>query len=288
MQIEIFAAVVLGIVQGLTEFLPVSSSAHLILVPWLLGWKPDGIVFDVSLHVGTAAAILAYFWKDWLNLGRECVRGILTFSPLGNPERKLGWLLIVGTVPAAIFGLLFEKQLEEKLRSPLITVATLTLLGALLFISERRSRLSRSIAQFSWGDAIWIGLSQALALVPGVSRSGITISTAMLRDADRASAAKFSFLLATPVVVGAGVLEGWHFFKALRDPDIMAALGPAVTAVNPWVPLALGVSCAAITGFLCIRYFLRYLQTRTFVPFVIYRLALAAVVLYFYLSSTTV
>jgi undecaprenyl-diphosphatase len=282
---ELLAAAVLGIVQGLTEFLPISSSAHLILVPWLLGWKPEGLVFDVSLHLGTAVAILAYFWRDWVKLASAALRGIVEGRPFDNPQRKLAWLLVVGTVPAGIMGLLFEKQVEETLRSPMITVATLAILGGVLYIGERRSRRDRSLEDYSWADAIWIGLSQALALIPGVSRSGITITTAMLRNSNRSAAARFSFLLATPITVGAGMLEGWRFIKAIQASASTVPPGPAGAIHLSWAVPAVGVSCAAIAGFLCIRYFLRYLQTRTFVPFVIYRIILAAVVLLLWLRS---
>ena len=281
---ELFAAAVLGVIQGLTEFLPVSSSAHLILVPWLLGWRPEGIAFDVSLHVGTAVAILAYFWKDWLELARESVTGILSGSPLGNRKRMLMWFVAAGTLPAVIVGLLFEQEIEETLRSPLVTVVTLAVFGMFLYLCERRSRLARSLDQFSWGDALWIGLSQALALIPGVSRSGITMSTALLRNADRASAARFSFLLATPVIVGAGVLETWRLLEIVRTPAALSAGIPAQDNIS-WAVLAIGILFAAVTGFFCIRFFLRYLQTRTFVPFVVYRFVLAAVVLAFYLRD---
>ncbi|MBZ5495836.1 MAG: undecaprenyl-diphosphatase UppP [Acidobacteriia bacterium] len=279
---ELFAAAVLGIIQGLTEFLPISSSAHLILVPWILGWKPEGLMFDVSLHLGTAVAILGYFWKDWVTLARETICGIHARAPFGNAQRRLAWFLIVGTLPAALVGLLFEKSVEETLRSPLVTVATLVVLGIVLFIADRRSRRQRSLETFTWGDAIWIGSSQALALIPGVSRSGITISTAMLRDADRTSAARFSFLLATPIIVGAGMLEGWHLIKVVRGSALTVSGIPASPLEVKWSVLAMGVSCAAITGFLCIRYFLRYLQSGSFIPFVVYRFILAAVVLLFY------
>lgn len=284
---ELISAAVLGIVQGLTEFLPISSSAHLILVPWLLGWNPEGLVFDVSLHVGTAAAILAYFWRDWVTLIREAIRGLVAGRPLGNPQRKLAWLLVVGSVPAGIAGLLFEKQVEATLRSPLFTVATLALLAGVLYLAERISRRTRPLEDYGWADAVWIGLSQALALIPGVSRSGITISTAMLRDSNRFAAARFSFLLATPVTVGAGMIEGWKFINALRASAVAVPSGPVGAAPANWSVLAVGVSCAAITGFLCIRYFLRYLQTRTFIPFVVYRIVLAAVILFWYLRSTS-
>ncbi len=277
---EILAAAVLGVIQGLTEFLPVSSSAHLILVPWIAGWRPEGLFFDVSLHVGTALAILAYFWTDWIELAGEVLRGIVERKPLGNPKRRLAWFLVVGTLPAMAVGLTLEKTVESSLRSPLVTVFTLIAFGALLYAAERVSRMNRSLDRFTWGDSIWIGLSQALALIPGVSRSGITISTALLRNADRSSAARFSFLLSTPVIVGAGLLEGWRFVKVLRHPGLVAG-GAGIFEIK-WSVLFAGTVSAAVIGFLCIRYFLRYIQTNSFLPFVIYRFVLALVVLTFY------
>jgi undecaprenyl-diphosphatase len=274
---EIIAAAILGIVQGLTEFLPVSSSAHLILIPWFLGWKPEGLTFDVSLHVGTAIAVLAFFWKDWIRLAREVLLGFKEGKLLGNPDRRLAWLLVVGTLPALVAGLALEKKAETLLRSPLITVFTLAALAALLFFAEKKSRQNRTIDTYGWADSLWIGFSQAIALIPGVSRSGITMTTALLRDSDRTSAARFSFLLSTPVIVGAGLLQMLHLIKAVRHPA--AAMEPI-----HWGALGIGFICAAVSGFLCIRFFLRYIQTRSFTPFVIYRFLLAAVVLTYYLK----
>jgi undecaprenyl-diphosphatase len=278
---EILAAVILGIIQGLTEFLPVSSSAHLILVPWIAGWKAEGLLFDVSLHVGTALAILAFFWTDWIDLAREVILGFAEGKPLGNPKRRLAWFIVVGTLPAMAVGLTLGKTVEASLRSPLVSVFTLIVFGVLLFCAERLSRQDRSLDRFNWGDSIWIGLSQALALVPGVSRSGITISTAMLRNSDRSAAARFSFLLSTPVIVGAGILQGWHFIKAVRHPALLAGVEAGIVEIK-WAVLIGGIISAAVTGFLCIRYFLRYIQTHSFVPFVIYRFMLALAVLLFY------
>jgi undecaprenyl-diphosphatase len=278
---DILAAAILGVVQGLTEFLPISSSAHLILVPWIFGWEPNGLIFDVALHIGTAVAILVYFWREWITLGVEAVRGILTGAPFANRERKLAWFLVVGTIPAVIIGLAFEDAVERELRSPLITVATLTAFALLLYYAERHSSQKRKLADLTLADSVLIGLAQAVALIPGVSRSGITMTTAMFRDVDRPSAARFSFLLATPVVVGAGLLQGWHLVKALRAPVLDGAV-PLAFPAHKWIVLAVGVVSAAVTGFLCIRFFLRYLQSNSFVPFVIYRFVLAAVVLLFY------
>lgn len=281
---EIVAAAVLGIVQGLTELLPVSSSAHLILVPWLLGWQPEGLFFDVSLHVGTAIAILAYFWKDWITLAGEVVRGIAEGKPLGNSQRKLAWFLVVGTLPAMAAGLMLESTAEKALRSPLITVFTLIIFGALLYFSDRSGKKNRNMEDYTWADSIWIGFSQAVALIPGVSRSGITISTAMLRNSSRAAAARFSFLLSAPIVAGAGLLEGARFIRALRHPLMGAGTGAGPIEMK-WGVVLVGMICAAISGFLCIRYFLRYIQKNSYMPFVIYRFILAIVVLMFYIQQ---
>jgi undecaprenyl-diphosphatase len=275
---EILAAAILGIIQGITEFLPISSSAHLILVPWFCGWNPEGIAFDVALHVGTAISILAFFWKDWLLLARETMLGLKDGDPLGNSTRKLFWFLAVGTIPALILGLCFEKKIETQFRSPLITVFTLTLMGLFLFYAEKRSRQNRTIEKYTWMDSISIGLSQAVALIPGVSRSGITITAAMLRNSDRTSAARFSFLLSTPVIVGAGLLKGLHLVKEVIHPVNGAA-------PIPWAALGIGTLTAALTGFFCIKFFLHYLQTKSFTPFVIYRFLLAGLVLFLYLKG---
>ena len=273
---EIIAAVILGIIQGLTEFLPISSSAHLILVPWFFGWDPEGLTFDVSLHVGTALAVIAFFWKDWVLLAREAIKGLAERQPFGNVERKLAWFLVVGTIPAGVIGLLFEKTVENTLRSPLVPVFTLAVFGLLLLYAEKKSRQNRELKSYTLADAILIGCAQAVALIPGVSRSGVTITTAMLRDSDRRSAARFSFLLSTPVIVGAGLLKIIGILKMANDPSAetvsLAVLGA-------------GVAAAAVTGFLCIKFFLRYLTRGSFLPFVIYRLLLAAVILIFYFST---
>lgn len=273
---EIISAAILGIIQGLTEFLPVSSSAHLILMPWFFGWEADGLVFDVAVHVGTAVAVLAFFWADWIILVREFVAGLIERKPFGNHHRRLAWLLVLGTVPAMIIGLAFEDVIEEQLRSPLITVFTLSGLAVLLLFAERTGKQNRTIEKFGWIDSLVIGCSQAVALIPGVSRSGITMTTALFRDSTRTGAARFSFLLSTPVIVGAGVLQGWRLFNAVQQPG-------AEVDVN-WSVLGVGAVFAAVTGFLCIQFFLRYLQTKSFLPFVIYRFVLAAVVLAYYIQ----
>ena len=270
---EIIAALVLGIIQGLTEFLPISSSAHLILVPWLFGWDSEGLIFDVALHIGTALAVIAFFWKEWVLLAREAVTGLIKRDPFGNAHRKMAWFLVVGTIPAGVLGILFEDVVENKLRSPLTPVFTLVVFGILLYYAEKKSRQNRDLKSYTLADAIWIGCAQALALIPGVSRSGITMTTAMLRNSDRNSAARFSFLLSTPVIVGAGLVSVLHLFKSANDPS---------TEVVSFAVLGTGVAAAAVTGVLCIKFFLRYLARGSFLPFTIYRILLAAVILVFY------
>ncbi len=281
---ETVTALVLGVIQGLTEFLPISSSAHLILVPWLFGWNPEGLIFDVSLHFGTAIAIVAYFWRDWITLANEAVTGLMERRPLGNARRRLAWYIVVGTVPAMVVGLAFQNYVEATLRSPIVTVFTLVAFALVLWYAERRCSFARSLENLSLADSVWIGLGQALALIPGVSRSGITISVGLFRDFDRTSAARFSFLLATPVIAGAALLEGRHLAKAVRDPALAAATGLLGAGGQvKWAVLACGTASAVVVGLLCIRYFLRYIQKKSFFPFVVYRIVLAAVVLTMFL-----
>ena len=273
---EIVAAILLGIIQGLTEFLPISSSAHLILVPWFFGWEPEGLIFDVSLHVGTALTVIAFFWRDWVMLAKEAIKGLMEGHPFGNAQRKLAWFLVVGTIPAGVLGLLFVDVVEKTLRSPLISVFTLVVFGLLLFYAEKKSRQNRELNSYTLIDAICIGLAQAVALIPGVSRSGITMTTALLRNSDRTSAARFSFMLSTPVIIGAGLLNAVRLFKSVNDP---------AADVISFTVLGVGVAAAAVTGFFCIKFFLRYLTRGSFAPFVVYRVLLAVVILIFYFTS---
>ncbi len=275
---EIVAAAFLGIIQGLTEFLPISSTAHLILVPWFLGWNYEGLTFDVALHVGTAVAVLTFFLRDWIRLGRELLLGIKEGKWLGNADRRLAWFLIVGTLPAMAAGLAFEEAIETTLRSPLVIVFTLTALGAVLLFAEKRGKHTRAIENYTWADALCIGFSQAIALIPGVSRSGITMTTAMLRDSTRTSAARFSFMLSTPVILGAGILKAMQLMETVHHP--MAGAEPV-----RWSVMIVGFLFAAVSGFLCIRYFLKYLQTKSFMPFVVYRFLLAGLILVYFLTG---
>lgn len=262
-------AVTLGILQGLTEFLPVSSSGHLLILPWLWGWEPLGLTFDVMLHSGTLLAVVLYFraqlWEMLRNLPRR-------FQGLQSEQEDLLVPLLVGTLPGGLVGVLLGGTIEAHLRTPWVVVVTLSSIGLLLLWADRKTSGTRAWESINWKTALWIGGAQALALVPGVSRSGITIIAALLLGLSRPDAARFSFLLAIPLIAGATGLE-------LLD----LSLEPAGQGV-PLVPLLAGVVSSFVSGFLCVKYFLRFLQSRSFLPFVIYRLLLSAVIVWWLLA----
>src|SRR5215469_14733817 len=249
-----FQALVLGAVQGLTEFLPVSSSAHLILIPWLLNWQDPGLAFDVALHLGTLLALLIYYWQTWIKLVGSLVNNDVA-------SRRLLFLLIVASVPGAIIGLLLEKQAETIFRTPLLIASTMAVLGLVLWLVDKLSRSQRKVSDFTAADAMLIGLSQALAIVPGVSRSGATITMARALGIEREDAANFSFLMATPIIAGAGLVEA----RKLVHEGIDLSIG-------------LGFISAAIFGLFAIAVLIRYVRTRDYVIFAIYRLLVAALV----------
>ena len=252
--ISTIQAIVLGIVQGLTEFLPVSSSAHLILVPWLLRWRDPGLAFDVVLHLGTLLALLTYYWRDWVDMGMSLIDG-------RQMPRRLLFLLIVASVPGAIIGVLLEKQAETIFRSPVLIATTLALMGIALWAGDSIGSKKRKMEDITFVDALLIGLSQALAIIPGVSRSGATITTSRLLGIDRADAANFSFLMATPIIAGAGLLEA----RKLLHSGLTADLG--------W-----GFVASAIFSLLAIVGLLRFVRTHSYRPFAIYRIVLGIAV----------
>jgi undecaprenyl-diphosphatase len=250
-----FQAIVLGIVQGLTEFLPVSSSAHLIIVPWLLGWDDPGLAFDVALHLGTLLALLIYYWREWANM-------ILSIGRPDPASRRLLMLLIVASVPGALIGVLLEKQAETIFRSPILIACTLAIMGIVLWVADVVGRESKTIGSLTFSDAILIGLSQALAIIPGVSRSGSTITTARILAVERADAANFSFLMATPIIAGAGLLEA----RKILHGGINA-------------PMVSGFIASAVFGLIAIAALVKFVRTRTYQPFAWYRIAVAAFVI---------
>jgi undecaprenyl-diphosphatase len=258
---DLIQAIVLGSIQGLGEFLPISSSAHLILAPWLFGWSDPGLAFDVALHFGTLVAVLLYFRNDWLAIAMTGFgRSANGFSGAYYPRNFL-WLLALATIPGALIGYLLEHQAETVFRNPLLIAVTLSMVGYILFWADKRLRSRKNLEKISWSDGALIGLSQALAIIPGVSRAGATISSALLLGIDRVSAARFSFLLSTPIIFGATVLK-------LKD---FLAAGVGLTEI-------VGIFTAALTGYCAIASLVKFVSTVSYKIFFWYRLALALVI----------
>lgn len=250
----IYQAFILGLVQGLGEFLPISSSAHLILVPWLFRWKDPGLTFDIALHLGTLIAVVAFFWQDWVRLIREgFTHGLASF------DGRVFWFIIVASIPGALVGITFENYAETVLRSPMIIGTMLIIMGFMLYLAERLGKKRTSIEEMTWAQSLGVGISQALAIIPGVSRSGVTMTSGLFLGLHRETAARFSFLLSMPIVTGAGILK-------LKDL-------PA-GAIN--TSFIVGVLTSGIVGFLVIGFLLRWLKKSSFVPFVWYRFCLGA------------
>ena len=260
---DVISAALLGIIQGLTEFLPVSSSGHLILARAFFGWDPDrfGMAFDVACHVGTLIAVVAFFYNDIIRLV-AAIPGALTGKD-GEYE-KLGRLILAGTIPIVIVGALFADMIEAQLRSPLVVAITLTLGGIGLVIAERVGRRNRDALSFSYGEAFAVGVAQAAALAPGVSRSGATLTMSLLLNADRASAARFIFLMSLPAIIAAAAKEGLDLRK-------VGVAGIPVTL------MLVGLVSSAIVGYLTVRFFVRYLASHSLEVFAYYRFALAAI-----------
>lgn len=265
-----FQALLLGILQGLTEFLPISSSAHLILLPWFFQWNNpllDSLPFDVALHAGTLLAILWYFWRDWLELIGGFFR-ILIQREARDFQERLILYIILATIPAGIAGFFLEKTIESTFRSPVLITLPLVFVSFLMIYAERRNRLSRTLEAISLKDAMVIGLAQAVALLPGVSRSGITITTGLFQGYRREAATRFSFLLSTPAIAGATLLQTRHLLSAGQ---------------NDWFLIAIGFVSSAAIGYLAIAFLMRYLRVHTLNLFVGYRLILAATVIFWIL-----
>jgi undecaprenyl-diphosphatase len=265
-EITLFQAVVLGIVQGLSEFLPISSSGHLILVPWLLGWPEHGLTFDLALHLGTSTALLAYFWRDWLVLGQAVVRGTVNATHRATTEWRLAWLIVIGCIPAGIAGVLFEDVVEANFRQPAQIGMLLIVFGALLYVADRMGKHRLILKDIRLGDSLAIGISQILALAPGVSRSGVTMTSALYLGFDRPSAARFSFLLSAPITIAA----------ALYKMRVLVKTPPTGSEALAFV---VGIVTAAIVGAFAIGFMLRYLQRQSVAVFFWYRLALGLLVI---------
>jgi undecaprenyl-diphosphatase len=261
----IFQALVLGLLQGLAEFLPISSSAHLALAPWLFHWPDPGLSFDVALHFGTLIAVLWYFAGEWMSLLRAAGQ-IMHTRKIVTVEQKRAAFLVVATIPGGIFGLLLEKKAETAFRNPALIATALIVLGILLWLADYLARADRPITHMTWKDAILIGCAQVFALIPGVSRSGSTITAGRALGLDRNGAAAFSFLLSMPIIAAAVVLKVPH---VLRESGMS-------------LPLFVGVAASAISGWLAISVLLKYVSRHSYGAFALYRVLLGAVVLAIY------
>jgi undecaprenyl-diphosphatase len=262
--VSILEAIVLGIVQGLTEFLPISSTAHLRIVPAFLGWDDPGAAFTAVTQLGTMAAVLLYFRRDLWRIAVAWLRSLRDPAVRKTVDARLGWYILLGTIPIGLAGLIFSDQIESGARSLYLIGCTLIVLGILLLIADRSSRQTRRVEDLTRRDAAIIGVAQACALVPGVSRSGATLTAGLFLGLERAAAARYSFLLSVPAVVLSGVYE-------LKDVGGEGGVGVAPTAV--------ATVLAAVVGYLSIAFLLRYLSTHTTGIFVAYRVALGIVVL---------
>jgi len=250
-------SIILGIVQGATEFLPISSSGHIVLVPNLVGWQipeHDAFVFNIMVQAATLIAVFSYFWQDLFAIGMGTWRAIANKNPFTDPNARLGLYIVLATIPAGLVGITFNGIFEEVFASPVTTACFLFVTAGLLIIAERTRKRDRTIADISWKDALWIGFFQILALFPGISRSGATITGGMLRDIDRPSAARFSFLLSVPLMIAAGANAAYKFVQM-----------PNTTSSIP-VYLA-GCITAAIVGYLSIRWLMKFLNQRSLIWF---------------------
>ncbi|MHB0913483.1 MAG: undecaprenyl-diphosphatase UppP [Armatimonadota bacterium] len=260
---NLIQAIILGAVQGLGEFIPISSSAHLVVIPKVFGWRTPGLTFDVALHLGTLVALLAYFWRDWYEMAKAHLAATRLGPRFGmvpvEGERLLLWPIVFASVPAALAGVKFEDAVSTVFRNPLLIALTMIGMGLILLAADRLGRKSRPVEKVGLREWAIIGLAQALAIVPGVSRSGITITAGLLCGLEREAAARFSFLLGAPVILGAAVYELRHVFT-----DGLPA-GEAV-------PFVAGVVTAGVVGYLCIGFLLNYLRKRSVDIFVGYRL----------------
>lgn len=257
--LTILQAIILGLVQGLGEFLPISSSAHLILIPWFFDWPASGLDFDLALHMGTLVAVTIYFWRDLLGLATEgLTKG--TRTPMG----RLAWGIVLGTLPGVAAGLLLEEQIDQLFRSNYLMIGVLlAVMGVILYLVDRGGRKNRSLEDFTVMDGFWMGIGQAFALIPGFSRSGTSITAGLLVGLKREAAAKASFLLGWPIILGGGLLH-------LKDLD------PSLLTPAFWT----GIVVSAVSGYLVIAFLMDYLRRGTYFVFAAYRVALAAITIF--------
>lgn len=261
---DLLHAALLGILQGITEFLPISSSGHLVLAPIIMGWEDQSLAFDVAVHFGTFLAVALYFRRDLISVVSAGF-GSLRTRDISSPDARLAWGLVIATIPASALGLLLQTVLELEIDAPTMVAGNLIVFGIILWWADRYLRGKRDIESVQWGDFFLIGCAQALALFPGTSRSGITMTAAMALGLSRTAAARLSFLMALPVILIATVYELWVLFNA---PE-----------AAPWTALAMGAAVSFVTGLACIHLLLSMLERIGFWPFVVYRLLLGGIIL---------
>lgn len=265
-----YEAVILGIVQGLTEFLPISSSGHLRIVPALFGWDDPGAAFTAVTQLGTMAAVVIYFARDIWRIANTWLRSLFNPALRGELDARMGWYVILGTIPIVILGLVFQNQIEGVARDLRVIATTLIVLGIILLIADQRGQSTKKLENLSFFDAMMFGFAQAVALIPGVSRSGATMTAGLFMGYDRASAARYSFLLSIPAVVASGIFQ---------LGDIGAGDGPGLAAT------AIATLLAFISGYASIAWLLRYVSTHSFFPFVVYRVILGVLVWFLLVSG---
>jgi len=267
---QVFQAAVLGVVQGLSEFLPISSSGHLIIFPKLLSWGGviDSLEFDVALHVGTTIAVVWFFWRDWVRIIGSFFQGLKRGTPTKEFDSKLFLMILAGSVPAGIVGIVFKDFIEENFRQPLLVATTLFIFALVLLFADKTGAKKREFGKIGWKDALLIGFAQAVSLVPGVSRSGVTISVGLLKGLNREAATRFSFLLSTPAIAGAAALTAKDAVNIGSDGNIGV--------------FVVGTTLAAISGWLAIKFLLKFVSTHNFDVFVWYRIGLAVLLVVFF------
>lgn len=253
---SILEAIIYGILQGLGEFLPISSTAHITLAPWFFGWKDPGLAFDIALHLGTLAAVIIFFWKDWIGL----IKAGLTDTK--SPEGKLFWYIVLACVPGGILGLIFEEHVETTFRNPLLIGIMLIVMGVVIYVADKYSRFEIELMDIGPGRSFLIGVSQALAMIPGVSRSGITMAAGRAMKIKREDAARFTFLLSTPFIFLSGVYKAKDLVSVPIDT----------------LPFLVAILTSAVVGIFSIKFLLEYLRRKGFGVFAVYRLVLGAIV----------
>lgn len=263
---ETFQSIIFGIIQGAGEFLPISSTAHLILVPYFTGWKDPGLSFDIALHLGTLIALVLFFWRDWIEIFSQFITH--ASKPKEKYKGNLFWLIVIATVPGVLAGYFLEAKAETVFRNPLIVAFALSFVGLILFLTDKYLKHKKNIGELNWKDSLIVGISQAIAIIPGVSRSGATITAGIFRGLNRTDAARFSFLLSTPIILGAFIFKSPELFSEGINLNII-----------------IGIIFSALSGYLAIKYLLKFVEKYSYGVFFWYRLGLAILITIFHFTG---